>query len=92
MTINEMLNNDAFKCIEREKLYIMLEISKKINGKTPMEALDVVISYKDKLSGGKPLTEYEKNAIIEVLKQSINEEEKKKFIDTINILKDMGKL
>ncbi len=87
-----MLNNDAFKCIEKEKLCVMVEISKKINGKTPMEALDIIISYKDKLSGGRPLSEQEKNAIMEILMENLQGEEKQRFVESVNMLKDMGKL
>ncbi len=92
MDYKDLFEKDEFKCIEKEKLSLIIKIAESVKGKSAMEAMEVFTRYQKELTGGKALSPQEKNAILEVIKISMSEPEKKKFSEAVGIMRSMGYL
>lgn len=88
---NDIINNKAFQCIEKEKLLLIEEIARKAKGKSAMEAIDIFTQYGPALTKGKALSAVERDAIIEVIKLGMSESEKKNLEQVLTMMRGMGK-
>lgn len=75
----ELLNEEAFRCLDDRKKGLIINLSEMVKGKSAMQTLNVFMEYSEELTGGKPLTDEERNAIMEVLKSNMNEGERSQF-------------
>lgn len=92
MSEKNLFESKEFQCIDKEKLEVMKEISRLAKGKSPMEVMDIIARYGNRLSGGNPLSSNEKSALLQVMRQNMEEGEKSKFDEMVGVLKMMGKL
>ena len=86
----DIFERNEFKCIEKEKIDLIKKIASQVKGKSAMEAMTIFMTYQDKLSEGRPLSDLEKAAVIMALKDGMTEAEKKKFNMVMNMIAKMN--
>ena len=87
-----MFQKAAFQSLGKEKLALLEEMVAAGKGKTPMELMDLMVKYGNRLTGGRPLSPLEKDALIEAMRESAAPEERKRIDEVVNMLRVMGKI
>lgn len=87
----DIFQSEVFKGMDKHKLDLLKSLQEKSKGKSTTEIMELYIKYQAEFSKGKPLTTQEKDAIIEVVKSNMTNEEKEKLSKLILTLKSMGK-
>lgn len=90
--MEDLFDKPIFQNISREKLAILKEMAAAGKGKSPMELMDLMMKYGDRLSGGKPLTQPEKQALLMAVQESAAPEERKRIDEVVGMLRAMGKI
>lgn len=75
-----------------QKVAILQELAEKAKGKQPMELLELLQTYGEKLTGGNAIAPAERTALLAAIEESLEKEEKAQFQNAIKMLKIMGKL
>lgn len=79
MDFDKLMENDAFKNIDAERVQMLKKISEEIKGKNAQQVLSVLSSYKSFFSGANKITDSEKKLMISVILEQLSDEEKEKF-------------
>lgn len=92
MNEKDLFESKEFQCIDPKKLEIMKQIAQQAKGKNPLEIVNLFSKHAEEFSEGKPLSAEEKNALLQVMRQSMSEQERKTFDELLGMLRSMGKL
>lgn len=88
---DELFQNKAFECLDKDKIGVLKTVAEKSKGKSAIEVIELFNHYGPELTKGKPLTEQEKAAMIEVIKINLSQQEKKQLDKVMSMMKMMGK-
>lgn len=86
------LQRPEFQKLGKQKVAILQELAQKAKGKEPMELLELLQIYGQKLTGGNAIAPAERMALITAMEESLENEEKMQFQKAVQMLKIMGKL
>ena len=86
------LQKPEFQKLGEQKIAILQELSQKAKGKEPMELLELLQIYGQKLTGGNAIAPAERTALLTAMEESLENEEKMQFQKAVQMLKIMGKL
>lgn len=86
------LQRPEFQKLGEQKIAILQELAQKAKGKEPMELLELLQIYGQKLTGGNAIAPAERTALLTVMEESLENEEKMQFQKAVQMLKIMGKL
>lgn len=75
-----------------QKVAILQELAEKAKGKQPMELLELLQTYSEKLTGGNAIAPTERASLLAAMEESLESKEKVQFQNAIKMLKMMGKL
>lgn len=89
MNIDEILKHNAFQALDKEKIELYKELADKLNGKSQMESIGILMEYQKKISSQNPLNKEEKAAVLSALQESMPEENRKKFNQIIKMMETM---
>ena len=84
---DEILKNEAFKNIEPEKIEAIKNMSEEIKGKSTIEALKIFSKYNDILKQGKSISNEERDLMIRVILENMDEAERKKAESMMKLIK-----
>ena len=70
-----------------QKVAILQELAEKAKGKQPMELLELLQTYGEKLTGGNAIAPAERTALLAAMEESLEKEEKAQFQNAIKMLK-----
>lgn len=90
MNFEKIFEKDAFKFIEKEKIELFKSFAKKIQGKNIDDMFLDIINFYNNLPKGKELTDYERQAIIESILHSLEPNERKKFLNVIEMIETLN--
>ncbi len=85
LDFDKLTQKEEFKTIEPEKLAAIKEISEKSKGKSMQEIIKIISSYKELFSSGNKITDEERNLMISVMLENMNEEERKNFAKILKL-------
>lgn len=77
MKAEELFKNKAFDCLGEEQKRAFSRLYENIRGKTPQQALPVIMSFMQTMPKGRRLTEDEKNAIFAAVTADMTEQERR---------------
>jgi len=86
---DEILKNEAFKSLSPEKLAAIKDIAHKIQGKSVSEAMAVLNSYKSVLNSGEPIPKEERELMIALILNSLDDEPREKFASAMKMVQMM---
>ncbi len=86
------LERPEFQKLGKQKIAVLRELAEKAKGKQPMELLELLQMYGEKLTGGNAIAPAERTALLVAMEESLENEEKAQFQNAIKMLKMMGKL
>ena len=86
------LQRPEFQKLGEQKIAILQELAQKAKGKEPMELLELLQIYGQKLTGGNAIAPAERTALLTAMEESLENEEKMQFQKAVQMLKIMGKL
>lgn len=86
------LQRPEFQKLGEQKIAILQELAQKAKGKEPMELLELLQIYGQKLTGGNAIAPAERTALLAAMEESLENEEKMQFQKAVQMLKIMGKL
>lgn len=87
-----ILERPEFQKLGKQKVMILQELSEKAKGKEPIELLELLKTYGEKLTGGNTIAPAERTALLSAMEESLENEEKLQFQKAVQMLKMMGKL
>lgn len=90
--MQSFLEKAEFQKLGEQKIAILQELAEKAKGKEPMELLELLQIYGEKLTGGNAIAPAERMAMISAMEQSLQQEERIQFQKAVQMLKIMGKL
>ncbi len=85
---DNLFKQNAFDCIEKEKLELFKQFAQNIKGKNLEEIFFDIVTFFNSIPKDKSLTQAEREAIIKAVIQEIPEHEQKKFANILNIIKN----
>lgn len=85
MEFDKLIEQDEFKNIGPEKLAAIKEISEKMKGKSVSEIIKIISSYKELFNSGTQITDQERNLMLSVMLENMNEEERKSFTKILKL-------
>ncbi len=77
--MEDIFNEATFKNLEPENQELIKNFIRDINGKSPMESVNIIMEYNKKMP--KNITEEQKNEIINLLLKRMSPEKKQQFLD-----------
>ena len=86
------LQRPEFQKLGKQKIAILQEQAQKAKGKEPLELLELLQIYGQKLTGGNAIAPAERTALLTAMEESLENEEKMQFQKAVQMLKIMGKL
>ena len=86
------LQRPEFQKLGEQKIAILQELAQKAKGKEPMELLELLQIYGQKLTGGNAIAPAERTALLTAMEESLENEEKMQLQKAVQMLKIMGKL
>lgn len=90
--MGNLFDNPVFQSIGKDKLAVLKEMMEVGKGKSPMELMDLMVRYGERLSGGRPLKQEEKQALLLAIQESAEPAERKRIDEVIGMLRSMGKI
>lgn len=90
MDFNKIIEDDAFKNIEPERLEAIISLAKETEGKSMQEVMMIMMKYSKILNAGRKLSKSETDAMLNALFKNINEDERDKFKNIIKLVEMMG--
>ena len=84
--LDDLLEKEAFRNLEPEKLKVFREFAMQLDGKSGQEIMSLYMRYSKELSQGRPLTRSEKSAVIEAIGESLPKPDQVKFRNIIRML------
>lgn len=73
------LQRPEFQKLGEQKIAILQELAQKAKGKEPMELLELLQIYGQKLTGGNAIAPAERTALLTAMEESLENEEKMQF-------------
>lgn len=86
--IDEMLKNPAFKSLDAEKTALIKQAYAEIQGKTPMEAVSVIMKYSRSFSSGNQISKEDRDLMIAVMLESLPQNQKEQFKKLLAAMKN----
>lgn len=86
------LERAEFQKLGKQKVMLLQELAEKAKGKEPIELLELLKTYGEKLTEGNAIAPVERAALISAMEESLENEEKLQFQKAVQMLKMMGKL
>ena len=86
------LERPEFQKLGKQKIAVLQELAEKAKGKQPMELLELLQVYGEKLTSGNAIAPAERTALLTAMEESLENEEKVQFQNAVKVLKIMGKL
>ena len=77
--MEDIFNEAAFKNLESENQELIKNFLRDINGKSPMESVNIIMDYNKKIP--KNITQEQKNEMINLLLKKMSPEKKQQFLD-----------
>lgn len=77
MTGEELFKDRAFDCLGEEQKRAFSRLYENIRGKTPQQALPVIMSFMQTMPKGRKLTEAEKSAMFKAVTADMTEQERR---------------
>ena len=87
MNFDEMLSKPVFNNLEPEKKEAFKQLLVKLDGKSSIESVGIIMEFSKNMPKGKPLSKEEQSVMISAALETMDERERKKFLP---ILKMMG--
>ena len=89
MSIDHILENDAFKNIEPERIDAVKNIVMEAKGKSVGEVMLIFAKYAKSLNNGHKISEEEKEAMTSAILEGLSEKEKEQFKGVLKVLEMM---
>lgn len=90
MGINDVLKDDIFRTIEPERLEALKELLRESKGKNMQETMLLMMKYNKILNTGRKINKVERDAMLEVILQNVDEHEKGQFKGIIKMIEMMN--
>ncbi|MCL2592472.1 MAG: hypothetical protein FWD82_03810 [Defluviitaleaceae bacterium] len=84
---SEILKNEAFANLEPEKLEAIKNMHTEIQGKSTIEALQIFSKYNTILKQGEPISNEQRDLMLSVILDSMDEKERKKVESVMKLIK-----
>ena len=84
---NEVLKNEAFANLAPEKLDAIRDMHAEIQGKSTIEALQIFSKYNTILKQGEPISNEQRDLMLNVILDSLDEKERKKVESVMKLIK-----
>jgi len=88
MDLDVMFNDSIFDSIEMERLEAIKKISEEVKGKNATEVMMIILKYNKVLQTGRKITKNERDAMIEVIFNSLSDEEQNQFRSVIQVIEN----
>ena len=85
INIDTLLKKDAFKGVSAEQAGLLRELAHKLDGKSALEAMPVLMDYSKKAQKYNKFTKEEGNAMLEVFVESVPENERTPLLGMLKI-------
>ena len=79
INIETLLNDPAFTCLEPDRREYFAALSKKLNGRSTVEAAQMLIKARTDMPDGRELSDAEIKAMIAALLNALPEDERKQY-------------
>ena len=88
MDIEKMLEDEAFKNIEPERLEAVKKIADEVKGKNTHEVMLIILKHSKVLSSGKKISPEERDAMVGVIYSSLTPQEQEQFKGVIKVIEN----
>lgn len=88
--INALFEKEAFKNIDAEQLQAFKAFASEIEGKSTPEIVALFVQNMQKFSGGQPITNVEREAIIRAIAECLPDADRKKLGNVLKMMETMG--
>ena len=90
MDIDSILQEDIFRTIEPERIDALKELLKESKGKNMQETMMLMMKYNKALNSGRKISRAERDAMLEVLLQNVDEDERNQFRGIMKMVEMMN--